>query len=82
MPKGKNTSTRAFHLRSSGLLLLALVAARPSCWTGGGTMLRVLHLRVREPMGAAEKARLKISAKLLALAKTVLGSRERGLKCF
>ena len=35
-------------------------------------MQRVLHLR--EPAGAAEKAWLKISVKLLALAKTVLGS--------
>jgi hypothetical protein len=53
---------------------LALAAARPRGRTGGGTMLRVLHLREREPVGAAEKARLKISVKLLALAKTVLGS--------
>ena len=34
----------------------------------------MLHLREREPVAAAEKARLKISVKLLALAKTVLGS--------
>jgi hypothetical protein len=57
---------------------VAFAAARPS----DGTMLRVLHLREREPVGAAEKARLKISVKLLALAKTVLGSAKRGLKCF
>ena len=39
-------------------------------------MLLGLHRREREPVGAAEEARLKISVKLLAPAKTVLGSAE------